>query len=178
MSSIDPNSFTDRTNQVLQAATQAAIEAASSGGTTPVHLFEALLEESSGFARRVLLRCTDGSIDGLVSATKQAVASLPKQTPAPTEAAPNMALIKLLQSAQMASKSAGDSVTSLSHLLMASLNDVSCPASADVSVLYTTVFRRPPSKRSSKQIAFKQARSLMSLSLPLLQVHRKGALLR
>ena len=124
MSSIDPNSFTERTNQVLQAATQAAIASASSGGTTTVHLFDALLEESSGFARRVLLRCADGGIDGLVSSAKQALATLPKQTPAPTDAAPNMALIKLLQSAQMASKSAGDSVTSLSHILMACLNDV------------------------------------------------------
>jgi len=110
---------------VLKAATDAAIAAASSGGTTTLHLFDALLVESSGFARRVLLRCVDGSIDGLITSTKQAVAALPKQTPAPTEAAPNMALIKLLQSAQMASKSAGDSVTSISHLLMACLNDVS-----------------------------------------------------
>ena len=124
MSSIDPNSFTERTNQVLQATTQAAIDNSSSGGTTTVHLFDALLEESSGFARRVLLRCADGGIDGLQASVKQALAALPKQTPAPTEAAPNMALIKLLQSAQMASKSAGDSVTSLSHLLMASMNDV------------------------------------------------------
>jgi ATP-dependent Clp protease ATP-binding subunit ClpA len=125
MSSIDPSAFTERTNKVLTDATQAAVAAASSSGTAPVHLFQALLEESSGFARRVLVRSApESSADAILASTKQAVAAMPQQNPPPTEAAPNMALIKLLQSAQMASKSAGDTVTSLSHLLMASLNDV------------------------------------------------------
>ena len=124
MSGIDTGLWTDKLGEVFKAATADAITAASSGGTTPLHIFVTSLKEDSGFVRRIVSR-TGGSFEALVAAAEQAVSSLPRQQPPPTEASPSASLIRVLQAAQSTAKANGDTVTSLAHLLLALVNDVS-----------------------------------------------------
>ena len=135
--SLDPNQFTEKTNETLSRAQSLAVEKASSQGITPLHLLSVLLDDTSGLAPRIF-RKAEVDVDSLRSTVDQHVSSLPRQDPVPEEAQPSSALLKVLRNAsQLQKSSSGDTYLSLDHLLSALLNDSSvkkCMKEAKVDV--------------------------------------------
>eukprot|EP01138_Halocafeteria_seosinensis_P014932 gb/GECG01015243.1/.p1 GENE.gb/GECG01015243.1/~~gb/GECG01015243.1/.p1 ORF type:complete len:206 (+),score=24.73 gb/GECG01015243.1/:1-618(+) len=121
--SLDPNQFTQKTNEAISSAQSLAHENACSQGISPLHVLSALLDDSNGLAPRVF-RKAEVDVNALKSAVDQHVSNLPRQDPAPEEAQPRSSLIKVLRNAsQLQKSSTGDTYLSVDHLLSALLSD-------------------------------------------------------
>ncbi len=113
--------FTDKTNDIISAAQNLAIEN-SHVQLTPIHVAVALFTDADGLAKSI---CTKAGVDGQVVERnlRKLLVRLPAQEPAPTEVQPNPALIKVLRNAVEIQKKQGDNHTAVDHVLLALAQD-------------------------------------------------------
>ncbi|KJE91730.1 heat shock protein [Capsaspora owczarzaki ATCC 30864] len=118
---MNPEHFTDKTNALLAAAQQLALDNAHAA-MTPLHVAVALFADEDGLARAV---CQRAGVDftNCERALKRQLNRTPSQDPAPDQVAPSSALIKILRSAQTAQRKQSDSHLAVDHLFMALFED-------------------------------------------------------
>eukprot|EP00441_Pelagodinium_beii_P034887 CAMPEP_0197643516 /NCGR_PEP_ID=MMETSP1338-20131121/16809_1 /TAXON_ID=43686 ORGANISM="Pelagodinium beii, Strain RCC1491" /NCGR_SAMPLE_ID=MMETSP1338 /ASSEMBLY_ACC=CAM_ASM_000754 /LENGTH=84 /DNA_ID=CAMNT_0043216781 /DNA_START=148 /DNA_END=399 /DNA_ORIENTATION=+ len=80
--SLNPRTFTDKTNEALQKAEEICLE---NGNTqiTPIHVALALFADQAGLANILARRC-GASPDAINTGLRTAMQKLPRQDPAPT----------------------------------------------------------------------------------------------
>lgn len=115
---MDPNTWTDATNQVIAKAMELARQK-EHVYFAPVHVARILFSDPDGVAPHI---CTKLGVD-----VKQVLklidlrldTKIPKQSPAPETIQPNNKLIRVLNTAQDLQKKQGDSFMAVDHLLSA-----------------------------------------------------------
>eukprot|EP01118_Nematostelium_gracile_P017313 TRINITY_DN735_c0_g1_i1.p1 TRINITY_DN735_c0_g1~~TRINITY_DN735_c0_g1_i1.p1 ORF type:complete len:876 (-),score=368.38 TRINITY_DN735_c0_g1_i1:78-2705(-) len=115
--SLDPQTFTDKTNEYLTAARELAVENRNVQ-VTPVHLAVAIFSDPEGLGKQVLNK---NNIDALTveRSLKRAMLKFGSQDPAPTEVPLNQSLIKVLKDGQSIQKKQKDTHLSVDHLILA-----------------------------------------------------------
>ncbi|MES1908574.1 MAG: hypothetical protein MHM6MM_001483 [Cercozoa sp. M6MM] len=111
----------DKCTEVTMKAIQAAISEARSRGhsqTSPFHLALALFSDAASLGVRL---CKAAGVDpnNVRSAIESKVASLPSQSPAPSQPAPNHALHAVLDAAEKLRVKGNDDFVAADHLLLA-----------------------------------------------------------
>lgn len=114
---MNPQEFTDKTNECLQAS-QSLAEEYGHAQLTPLHLTEALFSDKDGLARRMADRVGANPSD-ILNDVRQQLKKLPSQTPAPDSVSLDSAMSKVLKYAIKMRKEAKDSHLTLDHLLLA-----------------------------------------------------------
>eukprot|EP00005_Dracoamoeba_jomungandri_P005200 CAMPEP_0174260800 /NCGR_PEP_ID=MMETSP0439-20130205/10560_1 /TAXON_ID=0 /ORGANISM="Stereomyxa ramosa, Strain Chinc5" /LENGTH=880 /DNA_ID=CAMNT_0015345131 /DNA_START=61 /DNA_END=2703 /DNA_ORIENTATION=+ len=119
--SLNPNKFTDKTNEVLSAARDLAAESCHVQ-VTPLHLAAVLFGEEDGLGRNL---CEKVGIDATIvdRAIKRKVVNLPTQDPPPPEAGLSNSLLQVLRNAQKVQNTNGDDFLSIDHLLVGLMDD-------------------------------------------------------
>src|SRR3954452_6798517 len=115
---MDFDSYTDRARGAFQAAQMAAL-AAGHQQILPLHLLKALLEDTEGFAPR-LLREAGGDPELVARAVEEALAQVPRidgAGPAQLYLSPDLA--RVIQAAGEAARKAGDKFVAAERLLLA-----------------------------------------------------------
>eukprot|EP00899_Mesostigma_viride_P001944 jgi/Mesvir1/11750/Mv00121-RA.1 len=118
---LDPDKFTDKTNEALKAA----IELSQEGGHAqlyPVHLAVALLDDEDGLFGRIVEKAGCNRLD-LQRALKKEMVRLPCQDPPPEAPSQSPQFKAVMREAQNMMKSKGDSHLSVDHILLALYND-------------------------------------------------------
>lgn len=115
--SLNPSSFTDKTNQILSDARDVAHERACAL-VEPVHIATALFNDDEGLALSVLQRIGVDRTE-VQKALARAALRHPRQEPPPTDVSLSNASVKLLQAAQKHQKSAKEGFLGIDHLLLA-----------------------------------------------------------
>lgn len=119
MSSIDPNTFTDRVTHIVGKRALEVCRELGHTQTHPAHLAQALLLDKDSLGARVL------SKKGISSAAVNAILArrffnrLPKQSPPPLDIHNSADFIRFLQAAQKRQAKAGSSFLGENHLLAA-----------------------------------------------------------
>jgi ATP-dependent Clp protease ATP-binding subunit ClpB len=119
---MDQSKFTDKTNAILLAAQTLATES-SHVELTPIHLFQALLDDEDGLTKRILQKIPGANYQNIERGIKKAIVRLPIQTPAPTSIHPSNGLIATLRKATEIQKNQGDSLLAVDHLVLAISED-------------------------------------------------------
>jgi len=119
--SLNPQNFTDKTNEILAAAQNLASEN-HHALLTPVHVLVALFTDADGLTKSI---CNKAGVDPLAveRSIRKLLVRLPVQDPPPAEISPNPALIKVLRAAVEIQKKQGDSHMAIDHLLLALAQD-------------------------------------------------------
>jgi len=119
--SLNPELFTEKTNQLLQKAQEIAREH-QNAQLSPIHVAYAMFSDEDGLARNV---CNKAGADctSIERALHKALVRLPVQEPAPEEIGASPALLKVLRSAQEQQKKQQDTHLAVDHLLLALSND-------------------------------------------------------
>ncbi|ORC87286.1 putative ATP-dependent Clp protease subunit [Trypanosoma theileri] len=107
--------WTAAASSALQAAVAEARRHAS-GFLAPVHLAAVLFADPNGLPARVLNRVGAGTVTEAFAARVEA---LPAQNPAPTQPRPNTDMTRVLNTAEQARVSLGDTLLAVDHLLLA-----------------------------------------------------------
>ncbi|TMW57604.1 hypothetical protein Poli38472_003529 [Pythium oligandrum] len=118
---MNPQEFTDKTNECLQTARELA-EEYGHAQLTPLHLTHALFDDAEGTARG-LARNVSGDADGVVEETTRQLKQLPSQNPPPDIAGADSALIKVLKYASKLKKEMKDTHVACDHLVLALFSD-------------------------------------------------------
>lgn len=114
---MNPQEFTDKTNECLQAS-QSLAEEYGHAQLTPLHLTEALFSDKDGLARRMADR-VGANPSEILDDVRQQIKKLPSQTPAPDSVSLDSAMNKVLKYAVKMRKEAKDSHLTVDHLLLA-----------------------------------------------------------
>lgn len=114
---MNPNEFTDKTNEYLQAAVSLA-EDRGHAQVTPIHVAKALFEDKEGLARR-LAEKVHANCDGVQNALDKELSKLPSQSPAPDSVSIDSALAKVLKYGSKQRKAMSDSHMAVDHLVLA-----------------------------------------------------------
>jgi len=118
--SLNPESFTDKTNSILSTAKDLCVEAANVE-LQPLHLAVALFADPEGLARSVSNK-VGVNPQNIERSLRKALNRLSAQSPAPADPSASSSLIKLLRKATELQKKMGDGLLAVDHLLM-SLHD-------------------------------------------------------
>jgi len=115
--SLNPENFTDKTNQTLSAAKEVATEL-KNVQIYPAHLALTLFEDPEGLARQI---CSKLNVDvqQLIRSFRKLCNRLPVQDPAPEDISASQPLIRVLKGAQELQKKNKDSHLAIDHLLLA-----------------------------------------------------------
>lgn len=119
--SVQPEKFTDKTNEVISAAHNLATEY-QNAQLSPVHVAIALLADTDGLTKNIISKA-GGDPQIVERGLRKLLVRLPVQDPPPTEIHPNPPLMKVLRTAQEYQKKQGDSHTAVDHLLLAVVQD-------------------------------------------------------
>jgi ATP-dependent Clp protease ATP-binding subunit ClpB len=119
--SLNPENFTEKTNEILVAARELAAEH-QHVQLTPLHVALALFTDQDGLARSIAQKA---GVDpqSVERALRKAMVRLPSQDPAPPEPSPSNAMLKALRDAQALQKAQKDSHLAIDHLLNAIMDD-------------------------------------------------------
>lgn len=119
--SINPRLFTEKTAEIISIASSIA-EENSNPQWSPLHLAQAFFQDEDNFAVRLFER--SGIDPKLVSKSiKEAVNKLVKQSPPPTDIAPDSSVLRVLQHAQKLAKDNQDTLVAADLLLLAVYSD-------------------------------------------------------
>eukprot|EP00897_Mesotaenium_endlicherianum_P002584 jgi/Mesen1/2353/ME000156S01498 len=126
MGSLNPEQFTRKTNEALEASRDLAQESGHAQ-ITPAHVAIALLNDEEGLLKQALSSAGVGNeTAGYVErALQQNLQKIPSQDPPPDEVTVNSALLKALKKAQSAQKKRKDSHLAIDLLISALLDDPS-----------------------------------------------------
>lgn len=114
---MNPEEFTDKSNAMINAAREAALDAGNSQ-ITPLHLASAIFSDPDGLATAICKRCGTSS-NAVLREVRKGLKKLPAQSPPPDRVHADTALMKLLRSARKVAKKAKDSHVAVDHLLRA-----------------------------------------------------------
>eukprot|EP01097_Dermamoeba_algensis_P004244 TRINITY_DN2804_c0_g1_i1.p1 TRINITY_DN2804_c0_g1~~TRINITY_DN2804_c0_g1_i1.p1 ORF type:complete len:602 (+),score=201.29 TRINITY_DN2804_c0_g1_i1:70-1875(+) len=119
--SLNPEKFTDKTNEALMAAKELAAEYKHSL-LAPVHLAIVLFSTPESLGRRL---CSKIGVEpqGVESYLRRLLIRVPSQEPAPDDVQPNQALMKVLKTGVEIQKKQGDSHLAVDHLILALMKD-------------------------------------------------------
>jgi ATP-dependent Clp protease ATP-binding subunit ClpB len=125
---VNPEAFTDKTNEILVAAQELAKES-SHVQITPAHVALVMFEDEGGLAQNI---CNKVGIDKsiIIKGLKRALNKLPVQEPAPDTVSISAALSKIIKSGQDLQKKQGDSHLAVDHLL------INLTADRDVNTIF------------------------------------------
>lgn len=113
---MDPNKWTIKTQQAVQAAAELAQEAGNPE-IHPVLLAVALFDDEDGVAKQVVLKVANvETYRSILRVLRRRMATLPTQEPAPESVPPSKDLLKVLSSAIKLQKKKADAYLSASQL--------------------------------------------------------------
>ncbi|GAM23223.1 hypothetical protein SAMD00019534_063980 [Acytostelium subglobosum LB1] len=121
--SLNPDTFTDKTNKILLASQELARDKGNNQ-LTPQHLLQALLEDEDRLAATIFEKA-GGDLNKIENGCKRLVTSLPVQKPPPNDITPNSACLNVLRAAAKNQKNNGDSHLALDHLILGLLEESS-----------------------------------------------------
>lgn len=119
--SLNPENFTEKTNQILVAAQELARES-SHVQLSPLHVAVALFEDPDGLAKSIAQKTGVDPLS-LERAFRKLMVRLPSQDPAPDTVSPSSAMMKVLREAQTLQKGNKDSHMAIDHILLALMDD-------------------------------------------------------
>jgi len=119
--SLNPENFTEKTNEILSAAQELAREH-SHVQLTALHIAVALYSDADGLAKSITSKC-GADPQNVERALRKAMVRLPSQDPAPPEPSLSQSLLKILRDAQSLSKSQKDSHMAIDTILLAIQDD-------------------------------------------------------
>ncbi|KAK9844178.1 hypothetical protein WJX81_007123 [Elliptochloris bilobata] len=120
---VDPNKFTEKTLQALNAAQELALEHGHQQ-VTPLHLAIVVFEDSEGIGRQAVLKCAnEDALRSIVRVLKKKLVRLPQVSPPPDQAEIGNELRKVLQNAIKLQKKRNDTYLSVDTLLLALLEN-------------------------------------------------------
>jgi ATP-dependent Clp protease ATP-binding subunit ClpB len=122
MSAHQDRSVTDATAKAINEALTIARENANSTAE-PIHLAAVLFKEDESIGSRVCTRTEAVDVNKVRRSVQKVLLKKPSQTPACFEASPSSPLSLLLHRATNLSKSNGDALVALDHLMMALYDD-------------------------------------------------------
>lgn len=113
---VKPDSFTDKTNEVLLAAQQLAQDS-SHLQLLPIHVAVTLFDDKNSLGQQV---CSKAGADGqqVVRNLKKILVRLPSQSPAPPEVSMSASLQSMLNAAETIQRKQKDSHLAIDHLLL------------------------------------------------------------
>lgn len=114
---MNPQEFTDKTNEYLSAARDLA-EEHGHAQLTPLHVAYALFDDPNGTAKRIADK-VHGNAAGVLSDVQLALKKLPTQSPAPDSIGVDSAMMKVLKYAHKMRKDMKDTHLAADHLVMA-----------------------------------------------------------
>ncbi|KAK7411351.1 hypothetical protein VNO78_02784 [Psophocarpus tetragonolobus] len=120
---MNPDTFTHKTNEVLVSAHEIAV---SNGHAqlTPLHLASSLVSDKGGiFAQALCNAAGDESARSAERVIEQALKKLPSQSPPPDSVPASTALIKVIRRAQSLQKTRGDTHLAVDQLVLGLLED-------------------------------------------------------
>ncbi|EFA79630.1 AAA ATPase domain-containing protein [Heterostelium album PN500] len=121
--SLNPETFTEKTNSILLASQELAREKCNTQ-LTPAHLLQALLSDEDHLATTIFEKA-GGDINKIENGTKRLLQTLPVQRPPPQDISPNSSMINVLRTAAKNQKNNGDSHLAVDHLILGLLEDPS-----------------------------------------------------
>lgn len=120
---MDPNKFTEKTQDAILKARSTALEYSHSM-FTPVHVLYALLSDAQGIARQVYTRIEGANYTNSVARCEELLRTrYPKQSPPPSEIPPSGGFSQVLQKALEIQRKSGDEYLSSDVLLLAVSTD-------------------------------------------------------
>ena len=121
--SLNPESFTDKTHEVLVSSQDLCVEN-KNPQVLPVHLASVLFSDPQGLAQQICLKA-GVEPQSVNRAIQRQLIKLPVQNPPPTEVSISQspALLKFLKNAQEIQKSQKDSHVAVDHLLLALVSE-------------------------------------------------------
>ncbi|KAG7397547.1 hypothetical protein PHYBOEH_000550 [Phytophthora boehmeriae] len=114
---MNPQEFTDKTNEYLTAARDLA-EEHGHAQLTPLHVAYALFNDPNGTAKRIADK-VHGNAAGFLQDAMLQIKKLPAQTPAPESISVDSAMVKVLKYAHKMRKDMKDTHLAVDHLVMA-----------------------------------------------------------
>nr|CCA14066.1 heat shock protein 101 putative [Albugo laibachii Nc14] len=121
---MNPQDFTDKTQEYLQAAKSLA-EDAGHAQLTPIHLVQALFDDADGLAKRLADR-VDANKTGILQETARQLKLIPSQTPAPDQVSVDSGMTKVLKYADKRRKEMKDTHLAVDHLILALFTHTQC----------------------------------------------------
>lgn len=121
---MNPQEFTDKTQEYLQAAKSLA-EDAGHAQLTPVHLVQALFDDSDGLAKRLADR-VGANTPGILQETRRQLKLIPIQSPAPDQVSVDSGMTKMLKYADKRRKEMKDTHLAVDHLILALFTHTQC----------------------------------------------------
>eukprot|EP01114_Cavostelium_apophysatum_P006780 TRINITY_DN1824_c0_g1_i1.p1 TRINITY_DN1824_c0_g1~~TRINITY_DN1824_c0_g1_i1.p1 ORF type:complete len:901 (-),score=333.30 TRINITY_DN1824_c0_g1_i1:124-2826(-) len=117
---LNPENFTDKTNQILSAAQELAREH-QHVQLTPIHVAVAIFSDEDGLGKSILSKC-GVDVQTVDRALRKSMVRMASQDPAP-DPSPSQSLLKVLRDAQTLQKNMKDSHMSVDHLLVSLMDD-------------------------------------------------------
>ncbi|KAJ3159680.1 hypothetical protein HK101_001023 [Irineochytrium annulatum] len=176
---IDPNSFTDKTNEVISRAQDIAREFGHSSMST-LHVLAALFEDEDHFFPNLISKAgVDPTI--VERKVKSAMVKLPSQSPAPSDISLSQNALKTLRSADDIRKRQKDTHLAIDHIILASLDDRDVSqAYHDAGLNRKALETAVASVRGSRRVDSKSAEStydaLSKYAIDLVSLAREGKL--
>jgi len=154
--SLNPNSFTEKTNEYIGSAQQICVEH-QNPQLLPIHLGLAIFQDPDGLGKQILNKAGVDSIT-FERALKRILVKLPTQNPPPDEPASSPALIKLLKAAQEVQKKQKDNFLAVDHIIQVLPDDREFSnAMAEVNLNKKTLEETVKAVRGGKKVENKQA---------------------
>eukprot|EP01119_Soliformovum_irregulare_P013267 TRINITY_DN3519_c0_g1_i1.p1 TRINITY_DN3519_c0_g1~~TRINITY_DN3519_c0_g1_i1.p1 ORF type:complete len:885 (+),score=322.13 TRINITY_DN3519_c0_g1_i1:72-2726(+) len=119
--SLNPETFTDKTNETLRAAQEIAIEE-KNAQMTPIHLALAIFAEPQGLGQSVCKKA-GAEPQAVERSLRKALVRLPVQDPPPLEVSATQDFIRILRAGQGVQKKMGDSHLALDHIISVMFED-------------------------------------------------------
>ncbi|KAJ3026269.1 UNVERIFIED_CONTAM: hypothetical protein HDU68_005935 [Siphonaria sp. JEL0065] len=137
---LSPESFTDKTSEVLAKAQQLARDF-SHTTITAIHILNAMMEDGDGFLRSVVSKAGADPVM-LERKLKAALVKLPAQTPAPDQVTFSQSALKVLRTADDKRKQQNDSHVAVDHVLLAALTDRDVSAAFEAAAVNKTALEQ------------------------------------
>ncbi|KAJ3109095.1 hypothetical protein HDU97_009213 [Phlyctochytrium planicorne] len=173
---LNPESFTDKTTEVITQAQQLAREYGNSQ-ITPVHIVCSLFEGEDGLLRNILLKAGADPV-AVERRFKSALVKLPSQTPAPDEVSFSSSLLKVLRASDEVRKRQKDSHIAVDHILLALWDDREASNLLQESVNKKAFEGAIQSLRGNRRVESKNAEAtydaLSKYSVDLVELAREG----
>ncbi|KAI8621667.1 P-loop containing nucleoside triphosphate hydrolase protein [Chytriomyces sp. MP71] len=177
--SINPELFTDKTNEVLAKAQSLAHEFGHAT-LTPIHILNAMMDDEDGFLRSVASKA-GADPQNVERRLKAAMIKIPSQTPAPESVSFSQSAIKALRAADDIRKTQKDSHVAVDHVLLACLdNRDASTAFSEAGAQRKAVELAIASVRGSRRVDSKSAEgtyeALSKYATDLVSLAREGKL--
>ncbi|KAJ3216533.1 hypothetical protein HDU67_009318 [Dinochytrium kinnereticum] len=175
---INPETFTDRTSEVLSACQSLARDYGHSQ-VTPIHFACTLFDGEDALLRNIILKA-GADPTSIERKFRSALVKLPSQTPAPDDVSFSPTMLKLIRSADDIRRKQKDSHLAVDHLLLGMLDDREASAILTEGVNKKAFENAIQSLRGNRRVDSKSAEStyeaLAKYATDLVALAREGKL--